>query len=318
MARKGSSSRRPQHPAVTIARPPLRPLALFTLFAALALVGLGGVVHSTGSSLACPDWPLCRGEVMPRMEGGVLYEHSHRLLALVVLAGVLLLPWAASGARETTRLLAWLCAALVIVQALLGALTVLLRLPPLVSISHLACATALVALLTWIASADGLGRRAPRPAGVSLALAVVVVQVVLGAAVRHLGASTACGRDLIGCAGEGLPLTGAAWLHFAHRGVGLVALALVARAAVLSMRDPSSRRLGALLGLGAAAQVALGFTSVALGPHVAIVTAHLVLGELLVAGLVLRLARAELQRPDGRSRVPPPALPSSGRWSTTF
>lgn len=318
MARKGSSSRGPQHPAVTIARPPLRPLALFTLFAALALVGLGGVVHSTGSSLACPDWPLCRGEVMPRMEGGVLYEHSHRLLALVVLAGVLLLPWAASGARKSTRLLAWLGAALVIVQALLGALTVLLRLPPLVSISHLACATALVALLTWIASADGLGQRAPRPPGVSLALGVVVVQVVLGAAVRHLGASTACGRDLIGCAGEGLPLTGAAWLHFVHRGVGLVALALVARAAILSMRDPSARRLGALLGIGAAAQVALGFTSVALGPHVAIVTAHLVLGELLVAGLVLRLARAALQRPDGRSRVPPPALPSSGRWSTTF
>ena len=56
-----------------------------------ALVTLGGVVHNTESSLACPDWPLCFGQVMPEMEGGVAIEHSHRLLATLVVLGVLLL-----------------------------------------------------------------------------------------------------------------------------------------------------------------------------------------------------------------------------------
>ncbi|MBI5510372.1 MAG: COX15/CtaA family protein [Deltaproteobacteria bacterium] len=49
----------------------------------LLVVG-GGAVHATGSSLACPDWPLCYGEVFPAMKGGVLFEHSHRLLATAV------------------------------------------------------------------------------------------------------------------------------------------------------------------------------------------------------------------------------------------
>ena len=53
----------------------------------LALVCLGGVVHNTGSSLACPDWPLCNGSAFPRMAGAVLIEHGHRLTALAVTVG---------------------------------------------------------------------------------------------------------------------------------------------------------------------------------------------------------------------------------------
>ena len=45
---------------------------------------MGGLVHNTRSSLACPDWPLCFGHVFPKMEGGVLVEHSHRLVAATV------------------------------------------------------------------------------------------------------------------------------------------------------------------------------------------------------------------------------------------
>ena len=43
----------------------------------LLLLLLGSVVHATGSSLACPDWPTCYGTMVPAMEGGVFWEHLH-------------------------------------------------------------------------------------------------------------------------------------------------------------------------------------------------------------------------------------------------
>ena len=59
--------------------------AVATAVATYLLILIGGLVHGTGSSLACPDWPTCYGTMMPKMEGGVLVEHSHRLAAGVVL-----------------------------------------------------------------------------------------------------------------------------------------------------------------------------------------------------------------------------------------
>src|SRR3954451_10318022 len=54
-----------------------------------ALVVLGGIVHNTGSSLACPDWPLCNGTAFPKMAGAILIEHGHRLTAFAVVMGTL-------------------------------------------------------------------------------------------------------------------------------------------------------------------------------------------------------------------------------------
>ena len=98
----------------------------------------GGMVTSTGSGLAVPDWPLSYGQWMPAMEGGVLYEHGHRLIAGFV--GALIAMEALwLGRRETrvwVRRLGWLALGGVVLQALLGGATVLLRLPDPVSIAH--------------------------------------------------------------------------------------------------------------------------------------------------------------------------------------
>src|SRR4051794_38915603 len=71
-------------PATATSRRALRLVHGLSIAAAAAtylLILIGGLVHGTGSSLACPDWPTCYGTMMPKMEGGVLVEHSHRLAA---------------------------------------------------------------------------------------------------------------------------------------------------------------------------------------------------------------------------------------------
>src|SRR5262250_3268809 len=64
-------------------------LAVITAAATLVLIVAGGVVTNTGSALAVPDWPTTFGQNMflfpwSRMVGGVLYEHSHRLIGSAV------------------------------------------------------------------------------------------------------------------------------------------------------------------------------------------------------------------------------------------
>src|SRR5215470_1892769 len=111
--------------------------AVATAASTYLLILIGGLVHGTGSSLACPDWPTCYGTMMPKMEGGVLVEHSHRLAAgaVMVLTLVLaaMLMRSATPVQKRLRPFGWLAVALVFVQALLGGITVLLRLPTPIS-----------------------------------------------------------------------------------------------------------------------------------------------------------------------------------------
>src|SRR5437763_4138420 len=105
-------------------RPWIHRFAVTTAAATYLLILIGGLVHGTGSSLACPDWPTCYGTMMPRMEGGVAVEHSHRLAAGTVVVLTIALAVALSVARrpEHRRLrpLGWLAVTLVLMQAVLG------------------------------------------------------------------------------------------------------------------------------------------------------------------------------------------------------
>src|SRR3954464_15197804 len=98
-------------------RPWIHRFAVATAFAVYVLILIGGLVHGTGSSLACPDWPTCYGTMMPKMEGGVLIEHSHRLAAgtVVILTLVLaaLLTRSATPEQRRLRPFGWLAVGLV-------------------------------------------------------------------------------------------------------------------------------------------------------------------------------------------------------------
>src|ERR1700677_5247355 len=59
--------------------------------AAFILIFVGGLVTSTGSALAVPDWPLAYGHLIPKLEGGVRFEYGHRVVAGTVMFLTLLL-----------------------------------------------------------------------------------------------------------------------------------------------------------------------------------------------------------------------------------
>ncbi len=278
--------------------------SLVAVIATFALLILGGVVHGTGSSLACPDWPTCYGEWMPEMTGGILYEHSHRLLGTVVgllTIGVAVTLHLQRASAPRLARLGWLALAVVVFQGVLGGVTVMLRLPTAVSTAHLATAMAFFCLLAYLAWETRPSLVIPRledsrwRAPARVALALCYVQIVLGALVRHTGAGLAC-PDLPLCHGQVWPspdvavIPGAAHLHVTHRFMGvIVAVVLVALAVSVARgaASPSARRLAWAILVLVPVQVTLGVLSVTSLLGLFEVTSHLGVGALLLTAVFL-------------------------------
>lgn len=128
-------------------------LALATLLAGYTTVVLGGYVSSIGAGLACPDWPLCNGQIVPDLgDPAEFAEYVHRLAA--VLAGVfalatLIVVWWRRRAHTHLLIAASVGFGLLVLQVALGALTVTTLLEPVVVTAHLGVATAFIAMMTW-------------------------------------------------------------------------------------------------------------------------------------------------------------------------
>ncbi len=272
-------------------------MALILMIFTFVLVAAGGLVTSTGSGLSVPDWPLSFGMMFPPMENGVEFEHTHRVIAGVVLLLTLALAWLARGVARAIAVLAWIGVPLVLLQALLGGLTVLLLLPLPVSVFHACLGQSFFALtvaMWWLsAEAAPVSAAASQTAAARLqknlgriALGVLLIQLFLGAYVRHSG-----GRAIVEHIGGAFAVTAC-----------VAALALLSRAAY-----PDDRRIRlastiALLLLFV--QIALGYGSfvwTVLRPaaesrpmeRILITAAHQTVGALILAfSMVMALASA--------------------------
>lgn len=285
-------------------------LASATTLLMFALIVVGSVVRTTGSGLACPDWPLCQGQLIPPFQFNVLIEWLHRLLALLVsLLLAATVGWIFVRRELRARLggLSALAVALLFAQVLLGALTVWKLLDPSVVSGHLAVALLLFATMVTVtlvahheAGADSAEAALPlpaRPAGLLALFGAAGVltwaQAVLGGMVSTNHAGLAC-PDWPTCQGQWFPpLEGLVGLQMMHRygaylliGVLLVAALRARTAPDALVRAAGSRVL--LLGVG---QVVLGICNVLLGVPVWLSALHLANAAAMLALLVVATFR---------------------------
>jgi len=121
-------------------------VALVGALAAYGTVVLGGIVRSEGAGLACPDWPLCHGSLVPDVSDPLIgLEYAHRLVAamaslFLVLTMVLAWLWFRFDLRVV--LLSTVSVALLVSQVALGALTITSSLDKFIVTAHLAIGTA--------------------------------------------------------------------------------------------------------------------------------------------------------------------------------
>ena len=274
--------------------------AVFTACCTVFLLMAGALVTSNDAGLAVPDWPTAYGTFFPPMVGGIFYEHGHRVVATFVglaTIGLALILWRLD-ARPWMRRLGWIALAAVVVQGVFGGLTVILRLPPAVSIVHACLAQAFFCIVVSIAVftsrwwqsdvAQQEDHGSPRLATLALWLTgVTFVQLLLGAAIRH----AAFGMTPQGLLSMAPHLAGAA---------AVLALVIVCSRTVRTRfpEVPALRKMGALLNAVAGSQILLGMitwysrlvTRDAPQPQdstIWLTVAHTVLGALVLASTVV-------------------------------
>jgi len=181
----------------------LRSFSKIVSYATLFLIFVGGMVTSTGSGLAVPDWPLSYGTLFPPMIGGVFYEHGHRMAASFVgfLTLVLTIWIAVKENRLWVKMITFCALGAVILQGILGGLTVLFFLPTPISVAHGVLAQTFFLLTIFIAFSlsnerskrvdETISYCPPFIKMTTILLVVIYIQLILGALMRHTGSRLA-------------------------------------------------------------------------------------------------------------------------------
>ncbi len=304
----------------------LHRFAVLSACVTFCLVFVGGLVTSTGSALAVPDWPLAFGKLIPAWKGGIRFEFGHRVVAgTVVILTLILVAWAWRAERRGwVRRLAYIAFGLVVFQAILGGITVLFELPLAIAVAHAATAQAFFCIMVTIAMLtnpawEGAELREEEPARPSLAMlagittAIIYIQILIGALMRHLGAGLVI-PDFPLSFGHLVPPYFNEYIavNFAHRCGALVVTAMIiwtaARVFNAHRDERPLVRTASLLLVLLACQLTLGALTIWTGRAVIPTTAHVALGAgVLATALALTLRASHLLTP-ALNRATPRAM----------
>lgn len=317
------------------ARPWLARFSKLLVLATFFLIFMGALVTSNDAGLAVPDWPTTYGENMflyppSKWVGTIFYEHVHRLVASVIgLLTLILAIWTGFvESRRSVRILSYVALAAVIIQGVLGGLTVLYLLPPAVSIAHGVLAQTFFILTIiiayshsaeWHQRLNALNPSSALSSRYTLAFLgafAVYIQLFLGALMRHTRAGLAI-PDFPTMGGSWLPRFDSEMLaaiqklrfeihlgeanmsqiliHLAHR-AGAVLVTLLLGYLILTVfsehrRSSKISNTLRLMGIILIAQFALGVATVLSVRSPIITSAHVLFGAGLLGVSVLLLLR---------------------------
>ena len=280
---------------------------------AFALVVWGAIVRINGAGMTCPDWPKCRGVWLPRLNDPVVYEFSHRVgapvLTLLILASCVL---AFRYRRELPEVMkfAWAALGLIVVQIVVGALTIRYANNPPSVAAHLVVGIATFTTLALFAYAvfvaarqDGarqpVGTASPALGRIALLSAVLAFAAVFaGGYMSASHAGLACSKFPL-CNGWQPAQDALQHIHMNHRVAAYATAVIVLMLGItgLNLRG-TSRELRALLWtalLVVALQVGLGVLTVLSGLQPVLRAVHEANGALLAALLALIAYRASRQ-----------------------
>jgi heme a synthase len=300
----------------------LNRFAWFTAFATLLLICSGGMVTSKGVGLAVPDWPTTFGYNMflfpvSKWIGGVLFEHTHRLIASTVgFLTIILAIWLwRTEDRQTVKTLGLIAVAGVILQGILGGLRVTM-LKDQIGIFHACLAQAFLGLIVLIAivttnfwrtsAVSNIDRRIKTIAIITTI--VIYVQLALGATMRHqhkdlsiLDFPTAYGAWIPNTSAEAVAKINAwrdmhalsdvdafqIWLQMAHRFlavvIGILVIVLCARIWRGAREIGALRRLSIIWVILFLVQFTLGAGVIWSNKAADVATTHVAVGAIMLS-----------------------------------
>jgi protoheme IX farnesyltransferase len=298
--------------ADVITMPFIRRLAWVTVGFTYLLVAMGVTVRANNAGLSCPDWPLCYGRLFFSGDYGALLEETHRYLASIVSVLVIALTLCVliSNARKERPILfpALLAPVVLIVQIVLGGLTVLLKLYGPIITSHLAVAEAFFAVIITIAVATSAARPNTEPiektrkfARLATVNAILVYGLILsGSYVFNSGASLACpGWPLCGQAPDWAVRFHLSDINMLHRyvaaAIGLVLIWTLLSAWRRRSVAPGQAWIAVAAGALFIAQASVGALVVLWNKPIYIAVLHLALATAVWACMILLAALAARQ-----------------------
>jgi len=267
-------------------------IARISLVLLFILLVWGNLVAGLKAGLACPDWPLCHGQVVPPFRWDIYVEFTHRLIGGITSVFIVILCYQRLRAYlGAVKIIPLLVVILLLMQVVLGGIVVLMELPVDLTTFHFANAIVIFSLVVYMVAYDGANNvptfNIAGYKGIFFFLSLLIfVQAILGAYVRHSSSGLAC-PDFPTCLGYWIPpqISGIVLNHFAHRGLAyfiaiIVAVLLVSSYAFSAVKKYRNKLL-LLIGL-IVLQILLGAGIVLTKLNFAVIALHLFIALLIL------------------------------------